>query len=571
MLGTTDDPVFIPVRLSSPSPKPGSSLIFWTLPYEPPTKAATELVLSVIKKGEDDLLSYVPTATFGKLVTPDRREVDGFRTIAQKIEVYLKDQNQGQPFSIAVFGKPGSGKSFGVKEVIQSIVGEDNISKLEFNLSQFENDEDLRSAFEEIGAVPEDKLPVVYFDEFDATCKQSLLHWVEGFKTFLDTKIETPEYLKGRRGIYVFIGGTAETFDEFQLQPSPRVEKLDFCQDQSLATEYPKSCSHLKPEIERHFKPDKTLLRIMTFSSNIKEEETHAKLMDNFRWVSEESASKLPILFFDNFGESALGWLKYFLSPMQDGEFFDPDKKRPCKLGRAIFVFIDGNMGHFEGFLDNSDMPDIFKHAKGPDFVSRLSGHVANLLMDEKAKAGDLENVLAGYATGKLSKPLSLGVFRTDDTSRKEFANLLDAHINIQGPNKVDDGDEMFVIRLAIMLRRMLIRRGLNGKFAADSEVLNALLRVPKLRHGARSLETILAMSKVPEEGRFFDKTYLPPDTQLKLHVDLESFKEYLAIPNIQGTETQGQGDDDNVRRRRAEIEWMILRRGGGYREENLY
>jgi len=578
MLETADDPVFIPVRLSRRDLKRGSSLIFRTLPYDPPTKAATELVLNVIPKGQEDLLSYVPTATFGNLVTPDRREVDGFRTIARKIEAYSKDQNQGQPFSIAVFGKPGSGKSFGVKEVIQSIVGKDKILKLEFNLSQFQKDEDLWSAFAEIEAVPEGKLPVAYFDEFDATCKQQPLYWVQHFKQLLEagkwaTETEAPKSLERRRGIYVFIGGTAEPFEEFRLQPSPRVEVIQHQCLNEVVTQYPQSCHHLKPVIGCYSTPNTTLLRTVTFSSN--SSETHQELMKAFRWVRDTREPNLPIVFFENFGESRdsdpLGWLKYFLSPMQDGQFFDSQDNTTYELGRAIFVFIEGNMGHFEGFLDNPDMPDIFRNAKGPDFVSRLSGQVANSFKNENATADDLIKALAGYARGNSSKPLSLGVFRTDDTSRKRFTNLLDAHINVQGPNKVDDGDEMFVIRRAIMLRHMLKKRGLEGKFAADSTVLNALLRVPKLRHGARSLETILAMSDVPGEGTFFETRHLPPDSQLKLHVDLKSFKEHLTDPTVKGTGARDRGGGDDARRRRAGIEWIILRRGGGYTKERLY
>ena len=46
--------------------------------------------------------------------------------------------------------------------------------------------------------------------------------------------------------------------------------------------------------------------------------------------------------------------------------------------GHAIFVFVKDHFGYLESFLDNPGMPVMFKHAKGPDFVSRLSGQLLN-------------------------------------------------------------------------------------------------------------------------------------------------------------------------------------------------
>lgn len=150
-------------------------------------------------------------------------------------------------------------------------------------------------------------------------------------------------------------------------------------------------------------------------------------------------------------------------------------------------------------------MPDIFKHEKGPDFVGRLSGQITNNSVggDQAVKADDLAKILKGYAKHSSPKPLSIGLFRTDNTTRKDFAKLLqrnyinEAHINIQGPNKVDAGDDMFAIRRAIMLRYLIGKHNL--KLSKDSPALNALLHVLRLRHGARSLEAILAMSDAPE------------------------------------------------------------------------
>ncbi|KAK1756201.1 hypothetical protein QBC47DRAFT_451791 [Echria macrotheca] len=647
MLGTPADPVFIPGS---------SSLIFRTLPYDPSsTEAATEIALKPIanETAKDDLLPHVPTASFGALLTADRSEIDSFREIAHKLKGYLSKKDFSKPFSIAVFGRPGSGKSFGVDQVIRSIIGEAEMKRnppLNRNLSQFENEDDITSVFAKIESMSQENRtapPVVFFDEFDATHQKEHLYWLKHIRKRLQPDHGYQDNKNRGHGIYVFIGGTAETFEEFQLQPSRRVNQSP---PQAGKDGYPASCQHLKPVMDDIFRDTKLVPKELRFKTET-QETTSEDLSTVFHWVRnpgvsdadkrkessilDKPASDLPIVFFDNFGENragdTLGWLKSFLAPMQDGEFRDTGDK-VYELGHAIFVFIEGNMGHFESFLDNPDMPDVFKHAKGPDFVSRLSGQVMNGSVtagrgdagnardDEKAQPDHLRQVLTGYRkkladyekqvaeyndwvekgkTGqqkkepKPLKPLSIGVFRTDETTRKQFAGLLDGHINIQGPNKVNDGDDMFVIRRAIMLRYMLNKRGLQGMFEPGSDVLRALLRVPRLRHGARSLETILAMSRIPGEGeqgttggqKYFQRVHLPKDSQLKLHVDLKSWRKYLdRSPPAAGQnqspgkkEAQGKGkdgeglDDAQKRHRRAEIQWIVLRRGGGYRKEDLF
>jgi hypothetical protein len=58
---------------------------------------------------------------------------------------------------------------------------------------------------------------------------------------------------------------------------------------------------------------------------------------------------KVPLVLFDEFDArfgSKLGWLRYFLAQMQDGEFLDHGRMHP--LGQAIFAFIGGAFSTFE-------------------------------------------------------------------------------------------------------------------------------------------------------------------------------------------------------------------------------
>lgn len=200
-----------------------------------------------------------------------------------------------------------------------------------------------------------------------------------------------------------------------------------------------------------------------------------------------------PLVFFDEFDSDKLGWLKYFLAPMQDGEFKDGETMHP--IGKAIFVFAGGTCGSYEEFYkkgadEAKDSPpegkaeatakskeQEFKDVKGPDFLSRLRGYV-----------------------------------------------------NILGPNPIGGDpskDPFFPIRRAMALRWQLKRKAehlFNGnKVEIDRGVLRALLRIPEYKHGLRSLEAILDMSQL-SRYKTFQQAALPPPAQIELHVDAEMF-----------------------------------------------
>jgi hypothetical protein len=79
-----------------------------------------------------------------------------------------------------------------------------------------------------------------------------------------------------------------------------------------------------------------------------------------------------PFIFFDEFDAmlrgAPLGWLSWFLAPMQDGRFILGGN--PFELAKAVYVFAGGTAATMEEFGTRDD--DAFRLAKGPDFVSRL-------------------------------------------------------------------------------------------------------------------------------------------------------------------------------------------------------
>ena len=93
------------------------------------------------------------------------------------------------------------------------------------------------------------------------------------------------------------------------------------------------------------------------------------------------------------------------------------------------------------------------------------------------------------------------------------------------------------------------------GRTFVDEKLLNAILTIDTFRHGARSIESILAMSGL--ETQVFGRNDLPKSQQLNLHVDEKEFNELL------DKEFKGFVEDDlnNFRN----ISWIKRRAGGAY------
>ena len=129
---------------------------------------------------------------------------------------YISTKNTVRPLSIAVFGTPGSGKSFGIVEVANSIAS-NLIKKLDFNLSQFRSPLDLVNAFHKVrDIVLEGKIPLVFFDEFDSAL-EGKLGWLKYFLAPMQDGVfrEGDSIHPIGKAIFVFAGGTSSTFKEF--------------------------------------------------------------------------------------------------------------------------------------------------------------------------------------------------------------------------------------------------------------------------------------------------------------------------------------------------------------------
>jgi len=218
---------------------------------------------------------------------------------------------------------------------------------------------------------------------------------------------------------------------------------------------------------------------------------------------------KMPLVFWDEFDTryaGGLGWLRYFLAPMQDGVY--QDGSAVYYIGRAIFIFAGGTHATMDDFIraakvngqrDGEYAPEMVA-AKLPDFVSRLKGFVDVATLDYAvSRKGGSERIVIDAPTALRRAKILRGVLERSD------ATLHEVIPHDEGP-------------LGPTLRKRL---------NVDPGVLGAFLRVRGFRFGARSVEAIVNMSALTRKNRY-DRSSLPPDDQLDLHVDAKAFVELV-------------------------------------------
>ena len=170
-------------------------------------------------------LEYAACARFGKLLTMDRREIEALRSLRQLMLSYRDGGPKKQPLSLAVFGAPGSGKSFGLKQLAEGVFGDKN-PVLEFNLSQLKGPDDLMGAYHQVrDAVLTGKTPVVFWDEFDSRD----YFWLQ----YLLTPMQEGTFQEGQlshaigKSVFVFAGGTSRDFSHFGPPDKARQDDSD--------------------------------------------------------------------------------------------------------------------------------------------------------------------------------------------------------------------------------------------------------------------------------------------------------------------------------------------------------
>ncbi len=210
---------------------------------------------------------------------------------------------------------------------------------------------------------------------------------------------------------------------------------------------------------------------------NVSQMNDEEQLSDALAGVAGDSLPEsVPMVFFDEFDTqlhgTPLGWLRWFLMPMDEGRW----RHGPIaySLKGAIFVFAGGTADRFADFTGRNapGAKKAFCEAKGPDFVSRLRGYV------------DVRGV-----NDPVHRPLRRAVILHD----------------------------------ALKKRHVAVKAGAAGKILPiDEDLVDSFLRVGRYRHGARSMRAILEMSSVKgtKGTRRLTRSGLPEDHLIAFHVD---------------------------------------------------
>ncbi len=190
---------------------------WWTMLEDQHRDNLEGLARQVVLKGAKAALRDVPQGRFGYLLTVDRREIESFRSIHALASEYLSKGHQKRPLSIAVFGAPGSGKSFGITQVAKTLAP-GRLAVLEFNLSQFGGPEEIIDALHQVRDVSlSGQIPLVFWDEFDSTLDGRPLGWLRYFLA----PMQDGAFRQGQithpigRALFVFAGGTSHRMDGF--------------------------------------------------------------------------------------------------------------------------------------------------------------------------------------------------------------------------------------------------------------------------------------------------------------------------------------------------------------------
>jgi len=342
-----NDKIRIPIKDSVPI-----QLNKWNIVKDISKNNVFDLAKNYVKRGKLSLdpnavtdIKNIPILEIGKLKSIDRLEIEHYSNIRNIMDMYYKNTKFKEPLSIAVFGQPGSGKTFGVKQIVGNVLPKDKTETISCNVTQFADPiKDLGECFQKVrDIILKEKLPLVFFDEFDT---------------------------------------------------------------------------------------------------------------DNCRWI------------------------KYFLMPMQDGEFKDKTGTHP--LGRCILVFAGGTAFTFDEFRSKNNGAKARKK-KIPDFISRIKDS-----------------------------------------------------IDITGLNQGNEENENYILKRALVLRSKCKdenRLDIKDPKFIDENILRAMLLVPYFKHGGRSIENILSMSNITD--RQWIPSTLPLGDQLSANVKVRAFTDLLLCKTI--------------------------------------
>ncbi|MCL1913096.1 MAG: RyR domain-containing protein [Eubacteriaceae bacterium] len=163
--------------------------------------------MEFVHNGTNEIKS-LPRFEFGKFITFDRFEIEAYQNLYRLINNYVNTKDN-KPLSIAVNGTPGTGRSFGIEQIVWNSFPSEEIEILEFSETKLAGLSDLNAAFQNIRELNLDgKLSLVFFEGFGA----NRCEWQECFDMPVREGIFVDGSGKHKLGkcIFVFIDDTSE-------------------------------------------------------------------------------------------------------------------------------------------------------------------------------------------------------------------------------------------------------------------------------------------------------------------------------------------------------------------------
>ncbi|MCA9858822.1 MAG: hypothetical protein KC438_03830, partial [Thermomicrobiales bacterium] len=193
-----------------------------------------EAAAQIASHGVNRVGREIPLETMGYWSSVDRIEIESMRSLRNIITEYLASPGRPRPLNLSVFGPPGSGKSFAIKQMASVIAPrDDRLGSLEFNLSQFASVDELPDALQQVRDLRlREYLPLVFWDEFDAALDGRELGWLVSFLAPMQDGAFTQNGITRPIGpaIFIFAGGTHATMDSFKARALelPGAKATDF-------------------------------------------------------------------------------------------------------------------------------------------------------------------------------------------------------------------------------------------------------------------------------------------------------------------------------------------------------
>jgi hypothetical protein len=169
---------------------------------------------------------------FGRLRAFSQDELGQLESLRDLIVRYLTGPSPERPLCLALFGSPGSGKTFAAKELcseakaaIQKTTAFEklNLPLTVVNMTQVGSAVDVARVLARIAGEQKDEtVPVVLFDEFDASRAGAPYGWLSWFLAPMHDGefLHEGATIRLQRAIYLFAGGTADNMESFSTRPT---------------------------------------------------------------------------------------------------------------------------------------------------------------------------------------------------------------------------------------------------------------------------------------------------------------------------------------------------------------